>query len=256
LLVVFKPEIRDDILIEDPKDRQYFTKTQCELTSGFPLKEGGQDSYDEVMTLADSEVLFWNKINRDPFFMYVEDSLNLVDQGWVDHNRKVVKFQANSVRNEIGTPTTTITTARRGCKSLVAARIEEVIMGAMAASSTITRNTYCETSKNRNVRKIIIGARINLKPNPHLSPVASSIMAFQLSCRPTLMKASGGSSQPRILKVSSIGASRLPIINDKTKAMKGGKIRIFLITFNMGIGVLNLVARKTPKVEQIMKVPG
>jgi DNA polymerase elongation subunit (family B) len=99
LLVVFKPEIRDSILIENPEERQYFTKTQCELTSGFPLKEGGQDSYDEVMTLADSEVLFWNKINRDPFFMYVEDSLNLVDQGWVDHNRKVVKFQANSVRN-------------------------------------------------------------------------------------------------------------------------------------------------------------
>ena len=99
LLVVFKPEIRDSILIEDPKDRQYFTKLQCELTSGFPLKAGGQDSYDEVMTLSDSEVLFWNKINRDPFFMYVEDSLQLVDQNWVEHNRKVVTFQAESVKN-------------------------------------------------------------------------------------------------------------------------------------------------------------
>jgi hypothetical protein len=99
LLCVFKPEIREDILIEDPKDRQYFTKSQCELVSGFPLKEDGQDKFDEVMTLSDSEVLFWNRVNRDPYFMYVEDSLSLVDQYWVDHNRKVVSLQANSIKS-------------------------------------------------------------------------------------------------------------------------------------------------------------
>jgi DNA polymerase elongation subunit (family B) len=101
LLVVFKPEIREDILIEDPKDRQYFTKTQCELVNGYPLKEDGQDKFDEVMTLSDSEVLFWNRVNRDPFFMYVENSLELVDQYWVDHNRKVVSLQEKStISNE------------------------------------------------------------------------------------------------------------------------------------------------------------
>jgi hypothetical protein len=99
LLCVFKPEIREDILIEDPKDRQYFTKNQCELVSGYPLKEDGQDKFDEVMTLSDSEVLFWNRVNRDPFFMYVEDSLSLVDQHWIDHNRKVVKLQADSIKS-------------------------------------------------------------------------------------------------------------------------------------------------------------
>ena len=99
LLCVFKPEIRDDIMIEDPKDRQYFTKLQCELVSGFPLKEDGQDKFDEVMTLSDSEVLFWNRVNRDPFFMYVENSLSLVDQYWVEHNRKVVNLQANSIKS-------------------------------------------------------------------------------------------------------------------------------------------------------------
>jgi hypothetical protein len=101
LLVVFKPEIREDILIEDPKDRQYFTKIQCELVNGYPLKEGGQDNFDEVMTLSDSEVLFWNRVNRDPYFMYVEDSLNHIDQSWVNHNRKVLLNQENStVSNE------------------------------------------------------------------------------------------------------------------------------------------------------------
>jgi DNA polymerase I len=99
LLCVFKPEIREDILIEDPKDRQYFTKLQCELVSGYPLKDDGQDKFDEVMTLSDSEVIFWNRVSKDPFFMYVEDSLSLVDRYWVDHNRKVVKLQADSIKS-------------------------------------------------------------------------------------------------------------------------------------------------------------
>lgn len=99
LLCVFKPEIREDILIEDPKDRQYFTKLQCELVSGFPLKPDGQDKFEEVMTLSDSEVTFWNRVGRDPFFMYVEDSLEKVDQYWVDHNRKVVSLNAESIKS-------------------------------------------------------------------------------------------------------------------------------------------------------------
>jgi hypothetical protein len=99
LLCVFKPEIRDEILIENPSDRQYFTKTQCELTSGVPLKEDGQDKFDEVMTLSDSEVLFWNRVKRDPFYMYVDNSLELVDQHWVEHNRKVVSLQAESIKS-------------------------------------------------------------------------------------------------------------------------------------------------------------
>ena len=96
LLVVFHPSIREDILIEDPKDRQYFTKAQCELVNGYPLKEEGQDKLDEVMTLSDSEVIFWNRVGRDPFFMYVENSLELADPYWVEHNRKVVALQEQS----------------------------------------------------------------------------------------------------------------------------------------------------------------
>jgi hypothetical protein len=97
LLVVFKPEIREDILIEDPKDRQYFTKAQCELVNGYPLKEEGQDKLEEVMTLSDSEVIFWNRVQRDPYFMYMEDSLSLADPYWVDKNRKVVSMQEVSI---------------------------------------------------------------------------------------------------------------------------------------------------------------
>jgi hypothetical protein len=31
--------------------------------------------------------------------MYVENSLELADQFWVDHNRKVVSLQADSIRS-------------------------------------------------------------------------------------------------------------------------------------------------------------
>lgn len=99
LLVAFNPSIREDILIENPEDRQYFTKLQCELVNGFPLKEDGQDKFEEVMTLSEGEVTFWNKVGRDPYFMYVEDSLQLVDQYWVNHNRKVLKDQSLSIKS-------------------------------------------------------------------------------------------------------------------------------------------------------------
>jgi hypothetical protein len=99
LLVVFKPEIREDILIDDPKNRQYFTKHQCKLVNGHPLKPENQDKLDEVLTLSDSEVLFWNKMGIDPYFMYVEDSLKYIDQSWIDHNRKLLDNNQSHVKN-------------------------------------------------------------------------------------------------------------------------------------------------------------
>lgn len=59
LLVCFNPEIRNKILITDPEDRQYFTYEQCELCSGFPNKEGDQDTYEQLMTMEDKEIAFW-----------------------------------------------------------------------------------------------------------------------------------------------------------------------------------------------------
>jgi hypothetical protein len=90
LLVAFHPDMRGDILIDDPKDIKFFTKKQCELTNGFPLKEKGQDNFNEVMTLSDSEVLFWNKVGKDPYLMYLEDTIQYADQYWVELNRKVL----------------------------------------------------------------------------------------------------------------------------------------------------------------------
>lgn len=102
LLVVFHPDIRNDIIIDNPDDRPFFTLNQCKLVNGFPMKEGSQDSFEEVMTLSDSEVLFWKKVGRDPYFMYLEDSLEHVDQYWVQRNRDAVNFKVPSSPSKEG----------------------------------------------------------------------------------------------------------------------------------------------------------
>lgn len=101
LLVVFKPEIRSQILVSDLENRPYFTKQQCEMINGIPFKEKDQDSFDEVMTLSESEVKFWKRTGLDPYMMYLEDSLSHVDQKWVENNRKILEEETRwSVDNE------------------------------------------------------------------------------------------------------------------------------------------------------------
>ena len=90
LLVVYKPEIREDILIEDPKDRPIFTKSQTELVRGYPMKEAHQDTLEEVLTLSDMELTFWKSVGIDPYYMYNENTLDLVDTQWVSKNRKMM----------------------------------------------------------------------------------------------------------------------------------------------------------------------
>lgn len=59
LLVCFSKDIRDLILITNPKDRQYFTDEQSVLVSGQPNKEGDQDTFEQLMTMEDKEIKFW-----------------------------------------------------------------------------------------------------------------------------------------------------------------------------------------------------
>ena len=80
-------------MVYNPKKRQYFTPTQCKLDSGNPMKEGGQDNFEDVMTLSETEIIFWNKMKRDPFFLYLDDSLQHIDQYWVKHNRSLLDFK-------------------------------------------------------------------------------------------------------------------------------------------------------------------
>ena len=87
LLVVYNPDIRKDILIEDPKDQPIFTKSQTELGRGYPMKEKDQDNIDELLTISDMELLFWKSVGIDPYYMYIDNTIDLVDKKYIDKNK-------------------------------------------------------------------------------------------------------------------------------------------------------------------------
>lgn len=95
LLVVFSTDIRDEILVESPEDRPFFTKSQTKLVRGYPRREGDQDTLDEVLTLSDTEVRFWNDVNINPYYMYLENTMNLVNDEYVEKNLGIMSSLAH-----------------------------------------------------------------------------------------------------------------------------------------------------------------
>jgi len=77
LLVVFKEEVRDGLIVNNPEERGFFTKDQCELINGVPFKESDQDTLEEVLTLSDGEIKYWDKRGMSPDYIY-----ELASEGW------------------------------------------------------------------------------------------------------------------------------------------------------------------------------
>ena len=69
LLVCFHPDIRNKIIITDPKDRMFFTEEESKLVSGYPNKEEDQDTFEALMTPERKEIEFWTSINEVPPFV-------------------------------------------------------------------------------------------------------------------------------------------------------------------------------------------
>ena len=79
LLVCFNQEVRESMLKKKPEDREYYTKTQCELINGVPRKTADQDELDDILTLSDEEKIFWTKTNTsEDYFMEELGILNTV----------------------------------------------------------------------------------------------------------------------------------------------------------------------------------
>ena len=77
LLVVFKDEVRDGLLVLDPEKRGLFTKEQCELINGKPFDESGQDKLEDVLSISEPELVYWEKRGLSPDYMY-----ELAEEGW------------------------------------------------------------------------------------------------------------------------------------------------------------------------------
>ncbi len=110
LMVCFDVDVRDNILIdivkvkdketkvvtEKLKERSVFTKKQCELISGKPLKDGDQDTYEDLMKMEDKEIKFWDKVNKVPNEM--EESVwNELRE---DYLARMVIAKANGIERE------------------------------------------------------------------------------------------------------------------------------------------------------------
>ena len=78
LLVVFKQEVRDNLLVNDPAERGIFTSSQCELINGMPFEESDQDKLeDDVLKITDQELEYWSKRGLSPNYIY-----DLAEDGW------------------------------------------------------------------------------------------------------------------------------------------------------------------------------
>jgi hypothetical protein len=77
LLIVFGEEVRDNLIVTDPKDRGLFTKEQCKLINGVPFEPADQDSIEDLLTITDQEMKFWDSINGNPNHIY-----DFAEEGW------------------------------------------------------------------------------------------------------------------------------------------------------------------------------
>lgn len=77
LMVVFKDEVRNNLIVNEPENRGIFTAAQCELISGHPLSDEDQDSISDLLTLSDAEVEYWKKRDLSPDYIY-----DLAEEGW------------------------------------------------------------------------------------------------------------------------------------------------------------------------------
>lgn len=99
LLVCFPLDIRNKILIENPKDRQYFTENECTLCSGQPNKVSDQDTYEQLMVLEDKEIKYWLSINQTPTFAN-ECGFNW-DEIVDDYHKRLEKIKELGLQNTI-----------------------------------------------------------------------------------------------------------------------------------------------------------
>jgi len=70
LLVVFKSDVRDTLLVNDPANRMFYTNSQCELINGQPFEPKDQDTLEEVMTPSNLELDFWARVDVNLDYMY------------------------------------------------------------------------------------------------------------------------------------------------------------------------------------------
>ena len=79
LLVVFPLHVRESLIIEDPEQKQFFTSKELELVGGIPTNPEDQDTLEELMTMSDGEIEFWNQKGISSEYM-IKDRFKELEQ--------------------------------------------------------------------------------------------------------------------------------------------------------------------------------
>ena len=80
LLVVFPLHVRESLIIDNPELKQFFTSRELELIGGVATNPEDQDTLEEVLTLSDGEIKYWDKRGMSPDYIY-----ELASEGWEEH---------------------------------------------------------------------------------------------------------------------------------------------------------------------------
>ena len=85
LMVVFKDDVRNSLIIDNPSKREFFTKEQCQLINGHPFEDTDQDKLVDVLTVSEQEMKFWERVSISPDYIY-----DLAEEGW---EKELVQFE-------------------------------------------------------------------------------------------------------------------------------------------------------------------
>ena len=97
LLVVFNKNVRESLLITDPEEKQYFTKTELELISGIPSAPGDQDTLEELMTISPLELEFWERKKILPDYK-INDRFDTTSNKSLDSKDKKMVYKTSNIR--------------------------------------------------------------------------------------------------------------------------------------------------------------
>lgn len=120
ILVCFDDEVRERLFITNPKDIAFFTDKQMELISGKPLppekkdKKPAQDAitideYDPIkheneplMEMSENEIIFWNKVRKDPKEIFEGFTTELSEVKLLDLNDPYYEQEFNAIVDSFG----------------------------------------------------------------------------------------------------------------------------------------------------------
>lgn len=89
----------NNIIIDNPKDRKFFTDSECKLVSGQPYKDSDQDTFEQIMTMEDKEIKFWMSRGKKP--IYIDECGMDWDEIQREYLERMEKLEEEGIKEEV-----------------------------------------------------------------------------------------------------------------------------------------------------------